>query len=394
LALAALWYALVPIAGAFVVRRSWRRFRRRFDDLRLAPILDYRASRELSGEGEDFRFFGGFESVTDGKTLWVRSDSLTVPIELSAAQIYLLPAAEGAPDQRSYDLDVGQPERIRWERVAALSEGAKVFIGGRARPEAGRVRFQSADDEPLLVILYDGDERSMLERTVRAGRHRNEYWNPATPYALALGVFCELIVGLSFSPRPAFRPAAAAAFTAAFGPLLTILPPGLLLTSLYRRFWRRARAFRAFRDLVLLPTRHLPNGRTEAILGNGERYGSVILKDGARRIAEAKLPVLPPGTEADEIGPWFCFGSLGGAEKDEEIEGNNPGEQALTKEPRLPEEPKDPAALFAAMPGDPIVLSQGFKIRARFLEIAASTALMAAVGINAALAYALIRLFR
>lgn len=382
MALALFWYAIVPIAGAFVVRRSWRLFRRRFDDLRLAPILDYRASRELSGEGADFRFFGGFESVTDNKTLWVRSDNLTVPIELSDAQIYLLPAAEERAESGSYDLDGGQPERIQWERVAALSEGAKVFIGGRARPEAGRVHFRSTDSQPLLVILYDGDERSMLERTVRAGRHRNEYWNPATPYALALGVFAELLVGLWFSPRPAFRPAAAAAFAAAFGPLLPILPPGLLLTSLYGRFWRSARAFRAFRDLVLLPTRHLGEGITETVLGDGERYGRVILQDGSRRLQEAKIPVLPPGTEVGDEGPWVCYGALTTVEPE------------LARGPQLPTVPRDPAALFAAMPGNPADLSRGFRIRARVLEIAAAAALITAVGINAILTYTFIRLFR
>ncbi len=382
--MALLWYALVPITGAFVVRRSWRRFRRRFDDLRLAPILDYRASRGLSGEGGDFRFFGGFESVTDGKTLWVRSESLTVPVELSAARIYLLPAAEDGSVR--YDQDSGQPERIRWDRVAALSEGAQVFVGGRAKPEAGRVRFQSTDEEPLLVILYDGDERSMLERTVRAGRDRNEYWNPATPYALALGVFAELLVALWYSPRPAFRPTAAAAFAAAFGPLLPILPPGLLLTSLYRRFWRHARANRAFRDLVLLPLRHLSDGATEIVLGDGERYGRVVLRDGKRRLAEAGIPVLPPGRPMRDASYWVCFGALGTA-------ADRP-DPALPREAALPTEPKDPAALFAAMNGEPLDLSRAFKLRARLLEIAASTALVAAVGINAVMAYAVIRFFR
>lgn len=390
MAIAILWYALVPIAGAFVVRRSWRLFRRRFDDLRLAPILDYRSSRNLSDQGADFRFFGGFESVTDGKTLWVRNASLTVPVELSSAQIYLLPAAEGTPEPGTYDLDGAQPERIRWERVAALSEGAQVFVGGPAKPVAGQVRFQSSSNEPLLVILYDGDERSMLERTVRAGRHRNEYWNPTTPYSLALGVFMELVVALTFAPRPAFRPTAAAAFVAAFGPLLPLLPPGLLLTSLYRRFWRTARAFRAFRDLVLLPLRHLSDGRTETILGDGERYGKVMLQDGQRSIAAGHIPVLPPGTEVDEAVSWVCFGVVG-------AEGKETGNARRTTprwEPALPTEPKDPAALFAALPGDPVALSKSFKVRARLLEIAASTALITSVSVNAAVAYYIIRLFR
>jgi hypothetical protein len=90
IALVFLWCGLVPVAGAFLLRRSWRLFRRRFDSLCLRPLLDYAACQNAPPEGAMYRFIGGFESLTDpaagessqGQSLWIRSDSLTIPISL------------------------------------------------------------------------------------------------------------------------------------------------------------------------------------------------------------------------------------------------------------------------------------------------------------------------
>ncbi|GHV11437.1 hypothetical protein FACS189491_02660 [Spirochaetia bacterium] len=125
IALVVFFYGLVPVAGALVSRRSWRIFRRRFDDLRLRPLLDYGIYSHT--EGGIYRFTGGFESVTDGHTLWIRSDDLTIPVALSGAQTYMLPMQEGGG---VFDPSEEAPERIRWDRVSTLTEGAKVFVGG------------------------------------------------------------------------------------------------------------------------------------------------------------------------------------------------------------------------------------------------------------------------
>ncbi|GHV91679.1 hypothetical protein AGMMS50268_21820 [Spirochaetia bacterium] len=193
-------YGLIPVAGALLSRRSWRIFRRRFDDLRLRPILDYgNYSRQ---EGGVYRFIGGFESVTDGHTLWIRSDSLTIPVALAEAQTYVLPMQEGGLLSGAFDPGEEAPERIRWDRVSTLTEGAKVFVGGALLLHEDRWTFVSTKETPLLVIFYDGSDRSLAVRAIRAGRHRNEYWNSITPYALILGALSLISMAISFLPRP------------------------------------------------------------------------------------------------------------------------------------------------------------------------------------------------
>jgi hypothetical protein len=65
--MAILWYGLLPMAGALLKRYKWYMFRKRFDELRLSPLLDYSRYSQVK-ETKAFRFVGGFESVTDGHT--------------------------------------------------------------------------------------------------------------------------------------------------------------------------------------------------------------------------------------------------------------------------------------------------------------------------------------
>ncbi|MDR0878294.1 MAG: hypothetical protein LBN21_09585, partial [Treponema sp.] len=207
------------MAGAFFSRRSWRKFRRRFDELRLRPVLDYEAYRRLEGGGGDYRFTGGFESVTDGHTLWIRSDNLTIPVALSDAKTYVLPMQEGNSALESFDPGEEAPERIRWDRVSALAEGAKVFVGGTLVLQDQRWTFVSTKETPLLVIFYDGSDRSLAIRAIRAGRDKNEYWNTVTPYALIAGALCLISIAISFLSRPAFRLTVIVSLIAVFIPL-------------------------------------------------------------------------------------------------------------------------------------------------------------------------------
>ncbi|GHU88222.1 hypothetical protein FACS189476_04930 [Spirochaetia bacterium] len=362
------WYGLVPVAGGLVSRRSWRVFRRRFDDLRLRPLLNYgiysrrgtSAETESRGEGGIYRFTGGFESVTDGRTLWIRSDSLTIPVALAGAQTYLLPMQEGGFLPGAFDPSEEAPERIRWDRVSTLTEGAKVFVGGALALRNNRWTFVSTPEAPLLVIFYDGPDRSLAIRTIRAGRHRNEYWNSITPYALVLGALSLIFIAVSFLPRPAFRLIAIAAFIAIFIPLFPMVPPGLLFTVMYRRLWWRARIFRAYRDLVRLPLKYFKPGEKEARLPDGEKYGFV------RNDSADGIPLLIPEAEKRKKAEWYIFGAL-------------PPDSAAG----LPGEPLDSFATFGALPGDPDVLARHYTRNAYGFEIISWLLLLAGIGLNA-----------
>jgi hypothetical protein len=369
---AAFWYGLVPVAGAFVNRRRWRLFRRRFDDLRLKPFLDYAACRR--GERGLYRFIGGFESVTDGHTLWIRNDDLTIPIALAGAHTYVLPMPEKDEPSGSFDPGKETPARINWNQVTTLAEGAKVFVGGALLFRNDRPAFVSEKDNPLLVIFYDGPDRSLTARTIRAGRDGNEYWNFITPYAFILGVFSQLLRALNFLNRPAFRLTVVAALFAMCLPLFPLIPPGLALTVLYRRLWWQARIFRAYRDLARLPLKYLPSGGLlrPGRLPGGERYGGVYcesLSGEAKAAMENRtLPLLIPEKAAGGRRGWYIFGTLPEDGEDETA--------------TLPGEPRDVFATFGVIPGNPEKLARLFTYKAYALEIISWVLLLAGIGLN------------
>jgi hypothetical protein len=365
--MAIFFYGLVPVAGAFAGRRSWRQFRRRFDELRLRPLLDYGVYRSLKGEGESYRFIGGFESVTDGHTLWIHGENLTIPVSLRGAQTYMLPMQE---EDAAGAFDPGEeaPERIRWDRVSTLTEGAKVFVGGSLVFRDDRWIF-AAGETPLLVIFYDGPDRSLTARAIRAGRHRNEYWNTLTPYGLVMGALSLIVMAAAFLNRPAFRLTTITALIAVFIPLFPLLPPGVLCTVVYRRLWWRARIFRAHRDLVKLPLRYLPRGEGVCRLPGGEWYGAyscAALSEEARQALP--LLILDEGKRKRE--GWYVFGALPGPAE-------NPGPPE-----RIPSEPEDPFATFGILPGKPETLARRYTLGAYTLEIIAWLMLLAGICLN------------
>ncbi|MDR1444089.1 MAG: hypothetical protein LBI94_04365 [Treponema sp.] len=356
------WYGLVPIAGALVSRHTWRRFRTHFDRLRLAPLLDYAryvncGRTPTVSAPRLFRFTGSFESITGGHTLWVRSPDLTIPVALARAQVYMLPMGE--KDGGQDNLAEEAPQRLKWDQVATLTGEVRVFIGGALSLRDGRWTFAVTPETPLQVIFYTGSNRSMAIRAIRAGRHRNEYWNSVTPYALVLGALCLIAIAAAFLPRPAFRLTAITAFFAAFVPIYTLVPPGLLLTIAYRRLWQVARVYRSFRDLARLPLVY-GSGR----LPNGEPYGARCYRD----LPEG-VPLLAPGMKKSRKELWHVFGVL------------DP-DAATPEAAGVPREPGDSFATFGAIPGNPEKLARKYILRAYVLEILSWLLLVGGIGLN------------
>jgi hypothetical protein len=378
IALALFWYGLIPVLGAFVNRHGWRVFRRSFDDFRLRPFLDYAAYRR--GEGGSYRFIGGFESVTGGHTLWIRNDELTIPVSLSGAHTYVLPTPENNEAPWSFDPGKEAPARIHWDRVTALTEGAKVFVGGLLLLRDDRLTCVSRRDNPLLVIFYDGSDRSLTARTIRAGRHGNEYWNILTPYAFILGAFSQIVIALNFLQRPAFRFTVLVSLVAVFIPLLPLVPPGFILTVLYRRLWWQARVFRAYRDLVRLPLKDLPPDMKSSRLPDGELYGVrryETLPPGLEKAIEKReISLLIPGKAADKFQGWYVFGAFPEGGK----EGGGKGEPGLHEQGLC--EPRDPFATYGVIPGNPEELARSFTVRAYVLEIISWILLLMGLSLN------------
>lgn len=361
LSIAAAGYLLVPVVGAFIIRRSWRRFRRRMTELRRAPLLSYAALRALreaadlpegkatilnaatesgGAPGSDYRLFGDFDSIEgDGRLLWIRNRSVTVPVVLENAALYILPVAG------SGGVEDAEPRRVEWNQLSTLNQHAAVFVGGPLELVDGRATFRSRNEAPLILIFYDGPAETVLPRAVRAGRKTNEYFNRATPFGIAFGVFAEFLVAQSYLGRPAFAVTATAATTAALLPLLSALPPGLLLVTLYRSRWRRGRSFRAYRDLARMPLDADPGAYERSIAeGNAPPEGFAAF--------------LPPGDAGSRERIWRCFSPRPGGED-------------------------DPMLAPCALPGDPEGLARSYNAKARREELEAGLFLVAGLGLNA-----------
>ena len=352
-----IWYGLIPIAGALFSRYKWSQFRRRFDELRLNPLLDYRQYRRIGGEGGVFRFTGGIESITDGHTLWVKGDNLTIPVSLANTQSWLLPMQEedGIPEV---------PERIRWNHISTLTEGAKVFVGGLLTTQDNRLSFVSTKERPLMVIFYDCPDDTLTDGIIRAGRIRNEYWNSVTPISLAIGVLSQVYIAASFLNRPAFRLTVISALIALFVPVLPWFPPGLLFTVLYRRLAWYAENFGSYRDLTRLPLRYLATGQESSILYTGEKYGFKKYDSLPAGVKEGTLPfLLGKQSKKGKYSQWFVYGVLNGNDSP-------------------PEKSKDPFVSFGVLPADPHLLARRYAIAAMVLEILAWAVLILGVAVN------------
>jgi hypothetical protein len=360
--LAVLFYGLVPIAGAFVERQRWRFFRRRLGELRLRPHLDYAGLTSAGELTEEYRFCGAFESVSDGGPLWIRSRELTVQADLSNALTYIFPNTGGEDSPYNFDLAGEVPERIRWDRISALTGDAKVFVGGPLVRKENRRIFASMHESPLLIIFYEGSEKALAIGTVSAGRHRNEFFNFITPYSFILGAFSQILIAVSFLSRPAYLSTMIAALIALFTPIIPLIPPGILFTIAYRRLWSLARMYRAYRDLARLPLGYIRD-KDESQLPNGEVYGIRCFDELPVFSDEKRPPFLIPANEKRNNALWYICGAL--------RSGN-----------ACPEEPKDPFAAYGVLPGECESLALRYNRRAYSLAVISWIFLLASIGAN------------
>jgi len=253
-AAALLFYLLVPIAGAFMLRQQWRRFRDRVSVIGLSPRLRYRdiaaARREGRSEVGRFRLSGIIEAIEGNDKVWVRGTGVSALVDLSRAPLYVL--EPGA-------VEAGSIQRMSWNSVSSLVEGTNISVGGILELEGGRPVFVDRPDETLIAVCHDGEDSHLASKLTAAGRALNEYWNYPTRISLALGLVAISSI-LLFYRTSVFPTIRAMVFLLGASPVLPFAPPGLALFFLYRRLWRRALVYRIERDLLRLPLRFEAQG--------------------------------------------------------------------------------------------------------------------------------------
>ncbi len=356
---ALVFYVVIPGAGAFGVRHRWRRFRSRVITASLLPPVTYasvRSGASSRGEpGSNARFEGTLESIQGEQTAWVRGSQLTIAVDMTGADVYMVSASEG-------DLPGSPPARTTWARVGSLPEGVRVLVSGRLDSSGPHPVIRASNGESVLAVFFDGPAETLVRRCVWSGRQLNEYWNSVTPGALAGGAFALIILSYVLLRQPMFVAHARVAIALAGVPVLPLLPPGVGLFYLYRVAWRRGRAQRAHRDVLRLPLRYFGDDDERCTrLATGEEYcrfpATVSALDEAR---SRGLTVLAPPVDAP---PEECvvFGRPG---------------------PDGPQAPEDGLAEWIAVQGDPARESDACQRRARRYELASAAILGTCLVVN------------
>jgi hypothetical protein len=400
-AVALLFFVLIPGVGAFSVRSQWRVFRQRVQECSLYTILRYADLAAADGERGCFRVLGELEAFQGRNRVWLNTGSFTVEADLSGVKLYLLPSLIPGKE-REEALPDEEPAVAPWDRIFSLPSGMKLFVGGRLFLEGGRGVFRSQPREPLLVVFYDGEPRSILARAIWGGRQRNEYWNQFTLASLLTGFFClALLAYIALRGSPNMLPGlpGLVALSLALAPVAPFLPPGVALYFLYRFFWKKARRLRAERDLLRLPLRHFLAGQASGwerrvlrlplrqistdLASGGERSvqlatGETYLMSSNPNLTVRGEPVVRScSVRGKRYGPACLFGAL------------DPGGGP---DGRLLRAPEDPLAEMVRLPGDPVELAGSCDRSAHVLELAAAACFGLGTGANLFLILLLLRL--
>lgn len=378
-AIALLFFAVVPGLGALHVRRRWRSFRSRIVQTALYPAVGYDDFVRADDEGfvGYHRFIGSLEAIQGTDTVWVHDGTMSVRAELGQVVVHFLPSdpLEREEENRSgpgESLPDETPQHLPWSRVWTLPEGTRMLIGGALYVERGHAVFRSEREVPLSVVLFDGNDDTILKRSIWSGRQKNEYWNQFTLSSLLAGAVALFVLAYYVSPEPMLRPAALLALVAGACPVLPFLPPGIGLFFVYKHLWHLGRTRRGQRDLLALPVYRFNEpedgsvAAQEVRLPDGESYVMEPTKnlDQAKRIA-SRARVRSAGCRAWERSGFSVVFGVRGDRGD-----------TVTK-------PADPLAEHLIIPGNPWMLSRRCARSAKQLEIASLLCFAAGLAGNA-----------
>ncbi len=258
---AVIFYAVLPLSGAFMVRRRWRMFRKQAVEASLCREITYSDPvRVTSGDAGSYSFTGELQAIQDDSSIWLNNGKVTVRAEMKGIKLYLLPTTqsienEGRIEENKLVLPQEMPKKIKWESVYSLAQGTGFLLSGKVFIENGTPVFRNTEDFPLLAVIYDGRKETILRRSIWSGRQLNEYWNSITPFSLMAGSFSLFVLTFIYYRQQNADFLALETLILSFFPLIPFVPPGLLMYMFFRRFWRSGRYLRGERDLLRLPLR-------------------------------------------------------------------------------------------------------------------------------------------
>jgi len=376
---AALFYALIPMGGAFAVRAQWRVFRRRVLECSRKDEIGYGVLK-TPGEGflGDYRFLGTLQAIQGDDVLWVTNGRISLPVHVDQVTGYTLPhsfisEATGGRLSMRESLPDEVPQRFLWNRMFSLPEGTRVLVCGGLWREKGQLLFRSSDSQPLMFLIYDGREDTILLRSLWSGRQPNEYVNSFSPWSVVLGALLLLLEAYLFYRQPLNSLSGRVTVLLGIAPLAVFLPPGVAFFELYRFLWKQGRLYRAERDVIRFPLFHWPDAGNldecrDTSLGDKGDYGWIRYptgEEGLKNNPGESLPDLLVLKGKNILSrPCFGFGIL-----------RRGGERAFARE-------ESDLAGTVLLPGDPFKLSVRSAVMARRMELLSGAAFTAGILLN------------
>jgi len=256
LLLALFFYFIIPVGGAFYVRRRWRVFR-----ATLRASLDFPLAvprfTESSGSLGLHRFLGSLEAIEGSDKLWIRGPHGSITADMKNAAVYNL-TDPGTDDQvyehlYPFSLPTVSLTLMSWNDVFSLTEGTRLFLYGNLRVKRGKYCMESCQQMPLTVIIYNEDPFTLIPRCIWSGRQSNEFWNFLTPWSVLTGSLLLLIFSVWLLLNANNYKIQIISLFLSFLPVVVFLPPGVFFFNFYKKLWDKGRKSRAERDLIRLP---------------------------------------------------------------------------------------------------------------------------------------------
>lgn len=241
------FYGILPLVGAWRGRRSWAHFRENTLNALRAPEVDFSV---LQAEGPPptgtWRLTGTLEAFEGSDRLWVGNDRVSAAVSLRGVPVYFL---DDHPEP--FALGVEPPRKAEAASLGALPEGTQFLVSGAlARDVRGPVHFASRPETDLLVIAFEGDSSTVLQRAVSSGRPMIDHWNAWTPVSVGLGFLLLLVLSYADLRSTGHRESGLLGLALALLPSTFFLPPGIVFFYGFARLWARARESRARSDLA------------------------------------------------------------------------------------------------------------------------------------------------
>lgn len=249
-----LFFIFFPGGGVVITRRRWRNFRNLLYRYYQFPELTYKNLEE----GKVFSFQGRLESFKNDDILWIKSETLSICVELAKVDIYSLYSRRGKLD------------KINWNQVSSMVEGTPFLIVGKLEYRNGIPYLVGSEEYPILVVIHDSSDK-IFEYLIVKGREKSDMWNSYTPYSHITGVL--ILIILSYLAYRGYYNKTNSFYLMVIAgtPFYFILPPGLFFNLKFRRIWNYSIRFSVLRDLYKLHGNYLKANKYNRLAKSREK---------------------------------------------------------------------------------------------------------------------------